>query len=341
MNPPGGIEGQPGLPVGQSVSAKRTNYFVRHWRGQLSLGISYWVNTVLGGCFLVFLGAMIGSAVILSATPLAIICALALIAYALTIVAFVWQYVGIWRSASNHVARGGSGAWATVAKIIVVIGTMRCVVLIYKSYIPQSMEMVGMLTGDARMPSYEIKVLPGGTEIVFRGGLRAGCAKELERVLSATTRAKVLDIESPGGRVSEARRMIRLVREHRLTTYTARYCMSAATLVLMSGKDRVIAPGARIGFHTGRLPGATVAQRLTINLLERATMRSAGVSDRFIERVLATPSNQLWYPTFEEMREAGVVNSQSYIRNGKSEDEPDYIKRLEEWDVRKPLPPDK
>jgi hypothetical protein len=201
-------------------------------------------------------------------------------------------------------------------------------------------EMVSILTGDARTPAYEIQVLPGGTEILFRGGLRAGCAKELERVLSSATQAKVLDIESPGGRINEAKRMVQLVRQHGLITYTSEYCLSAATLVLMSGKERVVAPGAEIGFHAGTLPGITTAQRLVMESLLRATMRSEDVSDEFTDRVLATPSNEMWYPTFEEMRKAGVLTSQSYIHNGKPEDKPDYIKRLEEWGVRKPLPPD-
>jgi TPR repeat protein len=340
MNPPDTIEGQAETPVvPAAASAKRTNYFVRHWRGDLSLGLSYWVNGVLGTFLLALLIAM---AVIATqdATPLTFTSALVLFAYALTIVVYVWQFVGIWRSASNHVSRGGSGAWATVAKVMVVLGLLKCVVLVYRTYIPQSVEMVSILTGDARMPLYEIQILPGGTEIVFRGGLRAGCAKELKRVLSATTQAKVLHIESPGGRLNEARRMVQLVREHGLTTYTSGYCLSAATLVLMSGKERVAAPGAKIGFHAGTLPGATAFQRLIMDSLVRATMRSEGVFDEFTERVLATPSNEMWYPTFEEMREAGVLSSQSYIHNGKPEDKPDYIKRLEEWGVRKPLPPD-
>jgi hypothetical protein len=41
-------------------------------------------------------------------------------------------------------------------------------------------------------------------------------------------------------------------------------------------------------------------------------MQSAGVSQRFIDRVLKTPSNQMWYPSFEEMRLAGVITGRSF-----------------------------
>ncbi len=172
--------------------------------------------------------------------------------------------------------------------------------------------MVIIITGDKKLPPYIIRVLPGGTEVEFRGGLRAGCAKELERILVAVPQAKVLHINSAGGRIREAKVIMQLVRERSLTTYTSEQCLSAATLVLMSGKERVVAAGAKVGFHAGALPGVTVEQQREMDDLVRRAMQSAGVSEEFIIRVLATPSEQMWYPSAKEMRLAGVVTSQSY-----------------------------
>jgi hypothetical protein len=45
------------LPV-EPVIENRPNYFVRHWRGELSLGISYWINSLIGNATL-FLEIMI------------------------------------------------------------------------------------------------------------------------------------------------------------------------------------------------------------------------------------------------------------------------------------------
>ena len=206
--------------------AKRTNYFVRHWRGELSLGVSYWVNGLLGA-FVVLLAANFVERQNTISLPLW--AAMALVVYAIAIVASVWQFVGVWRSASNHVSRGGNKVWATLAEVVVVLGVLNCISLFYRTYIPQAAEMVSIITGDARTPPYEIRVLPGGTEIEFRGGLRAGCAKKLEGILSAVPQAKVLHIESPGGRIKEAEKMIQLVREHGLITYTSEGCWSAAS----------------------------------------------------------------------------------------------------------------
>lgn len=291
------------------ATVRRANYFVRHWRGELSLGISYWVNGLLVG--LIVLLAANGVAATRDMS-LRLWAALPLVVYATAIVASTWQFVGVWRSASNHVARGGQAGWATMAKVIVALGVVNSCGLIWRTYIPQSLELVNIIAGDSRFPAYKISVLPGGTEVEFRGGLRAGCAKELERILMAVPQAKVLHIESPGGRIGEAERMIQLVRERGLTTYTSEQCLSAATLVLLSGKERVIAADAKVGFHAGSLPGATDEQQRGMDSLVRSIMQSAGISDKFITRVLATPPDQMWYPVFDEMLEARVVTSRSF-----------------------------
>lgn len=288
---------------------QRANYFIRHWRGDLSLGVSYWANGMLGTFLVLFAANMLVE--MRDNVGLRLLAVLSLGLYATAILASVWQLVGVWRSASKHVSRGGSSGWATAAKVAVVFGALNCIGAFLNTYIPQSAEMVRILAGDKSIPAYKIRVLPGGTEVEYRGGLRAGSAKELEKILTAVPQAKVLHIESIGGRIIEAKAMIKLVHDRAMTTYTSDYCLSAATLVLMSGKERVIGTGAKVGFHAGQFPGATREQQLEMDNIVRSTMQSAGVSESFISRVLATPSETMWYPTYEEMRAAGVITSQS------------------------------
>lgn len=95
------------------------NYLVRHWRGQLSLGVTYWLIfflpsllTASGISLLVFLNRTPGGP------------AFHWIAIAISVFfsgLFVWQIVGLWRSASNHRMRGGKRIWALLAKIVVTL----------------------------------------------------------------------------------------------------------------------------------------------------------------------------------------------------------------------------
>src|SRR6185369_4332370 len=103
---------------------------------------------------------------------------------------------------------------------------------------PQTVEFWNILCGDKQIPPYRIQVLPVGTELEFSGGIRAGAASELERALHVNPKVKVLRINSVGGRIHEATRMARLVRERGLDTYTSDYCLSAATLVFIAGQQR-------------------------------------------------------------------------------------------------------
>jgi hypothetical protein len=242
------------------------------------------------------------------------IAGLAVSLFAFTIVLSIWQFVGVWRSSTNYVREGGHTHWGVLAKVAVVLGVMNFLGVFVRTYIPQTTEMVRIMVGDKGIPPYEINVIyqTNGAEVEFRGGLRAGSATDLERMLSQVARVKVLHIESTGGRLNEARKMADLVRKYDLITYTSIQCMSAATLVLIAGKERVVAAGARVGFHSGTLPGITEEQKQEMNDTMRASMKAAGVSEKFIQHVLATPPKDMWFPTVAEMLKEGVITSESY-----------------------------
>ena len=89
-----------GLTEEEELSADGP-YWLRHWRGQLPLARSYWVNGVL-----VNIATVAGQAFILG---LAQSRQLRLVAWAFVIFVVlavglrIWSFVGIWRSAGRHV----------------------------------------------------------------------------------------------------------------------------------------------------------------------------------------------------------------------------------------------
>jgi hypothetical protein len=63
---------------------------------------------------------------------------------------------------ANYFVRHWRGdLWATLAKVVVIIGCLRCVSLIDATYIPQAAEMVRIIAGDMQFPAYQVRVLPG------------------------------------------------------------------------------------------------------------------------------------------------------------------------------------
>lgn len=287
---------------------RSVNYFVRHWRGELSLGISFWINGVLG--FLLVVAIVRCEALVeMSITTIAV--EFISFHFALLLVLSIWQAVGIWRSASKHVGLGGGRIWTVLAKLTVALFAVAKVSFTTTSTIPLTIEFCRILAGDTMIPAYQIRVLPEGKEIEFTGGLRTGAARELEHVLNAAPQVNALRINSIGGRAHEARNIARLIRNRGLNTYASGYCLSAATTVFVAGKERVLEPNAKLGFHRGTLPGLTKNQWESADQKERDEMRRAGISEDFINRVLATPSHDIWFPSLEEMQRAGVITSQS------------------------------
>ncbi len=92
------------------------SYLVRHWRGELSLPVSYFVN----GMPLYVALSLLWIAFLFSDSSIAELIALAIA----TFVIIFWQAVGIFRSASNHVSLGGSNIWAGAAKVMVILSVL-------------------------------------------------------------------------------------------------------------------------------------------------------------------------------------------------------------------------
>jgi len=93
-------------------SVQHSNFIVKHWNGNYSLGISYWIiGCLLSAPLNIFIrileenGGAEGAGYLMTG--------------AVIIIMAIWQTVGIWKSASKHVGRGGKKFWAITVKIVV------------------------------------------------------------------------------------------------------------------------------------------------------------------------------------------------------------------------------
>lgn len=108
------------------------SYVGRHWHGELSLPISFWVNSVVLNIifglivyFVVYAVARGGNV----GWTIAILC----VVISFSVVLSVWQLVGIWRSADNHKHYTGRKGWATAAQVLVVLGWLGLARNIYEA----------------------------------------------------------------------------------------------------------------------------------------------------------------------------------------------------------------
>ncbi len=303
---------QPNPPPARETLWLRTGtYLLRHWRGDLSLVTAFWVNGLLLSAALLVLFTVAAS-IVLQVGPelhpsyaVSSVAAAAILSLAIT----CWQVVGCWRSSNKHVARGGVPAAALIVKTIAVLWVGAAAISVVKDWVPLATGISKAIASTKTIPACKVRALPDGKTIEIKGGLPPGSARKIEAVLAATPQATVVYVNSIGGLIREAQKAAHAIRRRGLSTYTDG-CASAAALIFLSGKERTIGEGAKIGFHAPASYAPWADETALYNSMVRETMKAAGVPDDFTARVLATPNSELWYPSVEEMRRANIITKE-------------------------------
>lgn len=279
-------------------------YLAEHWRGNHSLGISYWLNGTLGGIFVLLVSFAIGFAVDGNMNPVILLVAMDT-SYAVVLAVLLWQFVGLWRSARHHKARTGRKFWATVAQCLVVLSVVQGGYIIFNAG-RQSIVLGKIIAGTDPLSKFDIKVA-GGKAMQIGGYIAFQMVDRFDDLLKRNPGILVVDINSPGGRVGPARHIRDAIVAHKLNTASDTLCASACTIAFMAGKARIIAVGAKLGFHQYRFIGLNSAQVLLSEREDMAFFRRQGVTESFIAKAFATPSSALWEPTYQELMDAHVV----------------------------------
>ncbi|MGJ5175435.1 RDD family protein [Bradyrhizobium oligotrophicum] len=286
----------------------RQSYIMRHWRGQLSLPLSYWVNGMLLGCLAGFAIAAAGALLFdgeLDGRPVAgLIGALAI--WLTLALLMLWQNVGIWRSAKAYRASGGRG-WDVVAKGMVVLAIGAGLWNFVSYGLPQIAEIEDVATGDQRMGPHRFQVLAYGEMLEFAGGIKFGVAREMADLLDAMPDVKTVRLNSQGGRIREAQRMSDLIKARGLSTLVEQNCLSACTIVFLGGTDRAIMWNARLGFHQPFYRGLRAADRRAAIELEESRLQKFGLSRDFAVRANQAEPSSMWYPETRELLRENVA----------------------------------
>ena len=181
----------------------------------MPLWVSYWIIAFLAAiAFVLFVIFVTGA---LSAesgyNPIRIFSILSAIWSGLVAIT-IWQLVGVWRSANRYTAQkvtqNKKGAWGTLAKVAVIIGTLRAVAYFIQSGYPQIEAAAKMaFLNDPTIPNYALRIMRNGTEVEISGGFKYGLNDDFLRILNAAPRVEVVHLNSLGGRIGEAEKLLR------------------------------------------------------------------------------------------------------------------------------------
>ena len=284
-------------------------FFRRHYNGDYSLGRSYWVNTLLVSLFAPAIGIMLlpwlteefparyGSIGVLLLTIFGVL-------------AWFWAVAGTWASAGKHVQRGGKSGWATVAKVMIVLGALRLFGDIV-NILPTLQEHARVASGQQFGPSTKLEMRTDGRSILLSGGVNDGSAEQLDKALQIAPSITTVVLASDGGWIREGKMLAEVIRKRGLNTYVEGSCASACTIAFLAGKDRAAAPVARIGFHASRSIGAVAKAAPEETAELRTIYRGAGLPETFVDQVINTPNDKMWYPSHDVLLSAGVLTRRS------------------------------
>ncbi|WP_116809225.1 hypothetical protein [Steroidobacter cummioxidans] len=279
------------------------DYFVRHWRGELSLPISYWINGSLLGIGFLLLFHLIGEVTSQwELRPTAITMLGLMTAFVLVT---IWSTVGILRSASRHAERGGSAAWAVTAQVVTCLSAISFVARLGTEIGPQMREFAAIAFNYDSLERVNATLSPDGKSLALQGTIGTGSYEYVQQILSSAPDVRTIVLDSQGGRLREAEHLAALVRERGLDTYVEGQCVSACTYLFLAGGDRAATPNARIGFHSPSFAGNSDHQASLTRML--TYYRTAGISEPFLERVRNTKSPQMWHPSRAELIDNGVL----------------------------------
>jgi hypothetical protein len=283
-------------------------YIARHWRGELTLPVSFWVNNF---ALALPVGFAIGAlAAWITATgdflrggSIAV-----LVAWPLLVLFTIWGIVGTWRSATLYSQSGGSPLWAGLAKVVLFLSAANTAVATAFDFAPNVGDYLRMARGIDPIGNVKATLSGDGRKLELKGPLGLGDAERVRKLAAGASQLRVVELDSPGGRLKEGEAIATLVKQGAWHTRTTGACESACTFIHMAGARKQLLPGAKIGFH--RASAGTINPVLD-QMANRELVRiyrEAGLPERFIERTLATPASRMWHPSRDELVGAGLVS---------------------------------
>ena len=291
-------------------------YLRTHWAGQQGLGWSFWVNLVALRAAISF-----GHEILSPSEPTdltAYKAQLLALGVFVHVVVLVWQVVGVLRAGEQHIRGLGSvtNTWGAQLGILVAfwvaLSDMWGVWILTLPVVEEELFTDRMDREHASR--YELILSDDGTSLIFSGDIELGVTKAVTALIAENPLVQTVVLTSDGGNIFEARGLVKLVRDARLDTRVSGTCSSACTVVFIGGLSRQIEVGARLGFHQYRVDAGysvTIVDPRAEEARDRALFEAAGVAEWFLDRAYLEPPENIWFPSREQMQDAGVITAGS------------------------------
>ena len=282
-----------------------TQFWPRHWRGESGFWTSLLVFGMLVPFVVYFIGLnWVGKWSVLD-TPRSRMFQGA-IGFSLIGIVAIWQLVGVWRASSAAKEPGRSWLTRWFARSISAITALIGLAMVTAA--PGGMASLHEAATDQdEIGRQGHSVEADEQTLQLSGYMSWGLLDQVNNAFAQNPGINTVVMNSPGGHIQVGTRLYELFRARGVTTVAEGLCGSACTIAFIGGKERILNKGAKLGFHSAAGSGQVLVEAANQKLI--STFREFGAGDAFIERMLATPPEDVWYPDRKQLLATGIVTS--------------------------------
>ncbi|MCL4790641.1 MAG: hypothetical protein KJ040_01155 [Gammaproteobacteria bacterium] len=283
------------------------SYIARHWRGELRLGISWWINCVALTLLLYWLIPWIAQRSGIQGDSASSYTAILGLVILQTGIVPLWQMVGLWQATDRTLRTTDRIRSARLTQVAAVLFTL---LIAMRGLVAGAEQLIAARVAWALGPyQYQVTLLPGGREIEVDGGLGFGVSAAVNELLERNPDVRRIRLNSGGGALSEGQRLRDLIVAHGLDTYSSRECSSACVSAFIGGRFRYLQRGARMGFHLPRnWEPLSTGPVSSLYAAELRYFQQRGVPDWFLGNWIRS-GQTFWYPTAFQLQRAGIVSA--------------------------------
>lgn len=282
-----------------------TQFWPRHWRGESGFWTSLLVFGMLVPFVVYFIGLnWVGKWSVLD-TPRSRMFQGA-IGFSLIGIVAIWQLVGVWRASSAAKEPGRSWLTRWFARSISAVTALIGLAMVTAA--PGGMASLHEAATDQdEIGRQGHSVEADEQTLQLSGYMSWGLLDQVNNAFAQNPGINTVVMNSPGGHIQVGTRLYELFRARGVTTVAEGLCGSACTIAFIGGKERILNKGAKLGFHSAAGSGQVLVEAANQKLI--STFREFGAGDAFIERMLATPPEDVWYPDRKQLLATGIVTS--------------------------------
>ncbi len=286
------------------------DYIRKHWRGELSLSMSFWVNALLISIIIFMIDYWFINVLRITHPVVSVRLSLILTLIKLCLVC-PWQIVGLWRASEKHVITHGRLFWARTVQVIVVVVCICSLVIVCASWSTYKYLYQIGFQEDISYPDYTLTLRNNDSLIHLEGGFRIGVSKEVAAILKKNLAIKGIILDTGGGRAFEAMALSKLILRYDLDTYSLKGCFSAGTIAFVSGSSRFLGTGAKLGFHKGHYKHENLFTAEDAKEVQESSLvffQQKGIKREFLKKIYTASHKEIWIPSIEELIDAGVIH---------------------------------